>query len=145
MKPWLIRGVILAVVQVIVRCALAWGIVAHPMSGTAQRFGAVAVVVAVAAFFGGFDGLTDARRYPVADQGIDLVGRWFKAAVFAGVLSGAICWALGTWALPGIGQSSLPFELVIGACFSTLLVIVPAAAGTVVGRRIGAKRAATAA
>ena len=46
MKPWLIRGIALAAVQVVVRSALAWGIVAFPTHGTAQRFTAVAVVVA---------------------------------------------------------------------------------------------------
>ncbi|BDD81730.1 hypothetical protein TPB0596_14930 [Tsukamurella pulmonis] len=144
MKPWLIRGIALAAVQVVVRSALAWGIVAFPTHGTAQRFTAVAVVVAVAIVFGGYDGLTDARRYPVSEQGIDLVGRWFKAGLFAGVVSGAVCWVLGTWLLPGIGQGSLPFELVVGACFTALLIVIPASLGTVVGRRLAAKRPAPA-
>ncbi len=144
MKPWLIRGVALAVVLVVVRSALAWGVVALPTYGTAQRFTAIAVVLAVAIVLGGCDGLIDARANPVKEQGIDLAGRWFKAALFAGVVSGAVCWAIGTWVLPGIGQGSLPFELVIGACFTALLIVIPASAGTVIGRRLATKRPAEA-
>lgn len=144
MKPWLLRGIALAAVQVVVRSALAWGIVTFPMEGTAQRFTAVGVLVAVSIVFGGYDGLVDGRANPLAEQGIDLVGRWFKAALFAGVVSGAVCWAIGTWWLPGIGQGSLPFELVIGACFTALLIVIPASLGTVLGRRLATKRPAAA-
>lgn len=140
MKPWLLRGIVMATVMVVARCALGWGITEFPTAGTTQRFAAVAVVVAVSMIFGGYDGLTDARRYPDADKGVDLIGRWLRAALFAGVVSGAISWALGAWFLPGIGQGSLPFELVIGACFTTLLIVIPASIGTVLGRRLAARQ-----
>lgn len=127
--------------MVAVRCVLGWGITTFPTVGTPQRFAAVAVVIAVAMVFGGYDGLIDARRYPDADKGVDLTSRWFKSALFAGIVSGAVCWAVGTWLLPGIGQGSLPFELVIGACFTTLLIVIPASIGTVTGRRLATRNA----
>ncbi|CAM3857997.1 B-4DMT family transporter [Tsukamurella strandjordii] len=134
----------MAALMVAARCALGWGITVFPTTGTSQRFAAIALVIAVAVIFGGYDGLMDARRFPDADKGVDLTARWFKAALFGGVVSGAVCWALGSWLLPGIGQGSLPFELVIGACFTTLLLVISASIGAVAGRRLAARQSAAA-
>lgn len=68
------------------------------------------------------------------DDYADLTVRWLKAGLFAGVVAAVVCWIIGTWFMSGIGQASLPIEIIAGGSFTALLVYAPAFVGFSFGR-----------
>lgn len=134
MSSWLVRGVTFTAVHVLARILLGVAVVEAPLHSTVWRTIAIAVVVLIALVWGGYDGIRDARANPDPDDYEDLTVHWLKAGLLAGVVSGLICWILGSTVLAGIGQASFFVELIAGASFTALLVFVPAFVGAAIGR-----------
>ncbi|MFT3662499.1 MAG: B-4DMT family transporter [Gordonia sp. (in: high G+C Gram-positive bacteria)] len=134
MRSWLLRGIVMAAVHIAGRVLLGAAILARPFESPLLRLGVLAVLVAVAALWGGFDGVRDARAHPDPDDAEDLTLRWLKAGALAGVVASLTCWILGTFGVDGIGPSGFVTEMVAGTSFLTLLVYVPAFLGAAAGR-----------
>ena len=136
MQSWLLRGIVMSIVQIIARVALGFAIIAWPVQSPISRWIAIIAVVLVAVIWGGYDGIRDARAHPDPDDYEDLTMRWLKAGFFAGLVACFVCWLLGTFWLDGIGQASFWIEMIAGTSFITLLVYVPSFFGVSVGRWI---------
>ncbi|HMS77607.1 MAG: B-4DMT family transporter [Gordonia sp.] len=134
MGSWLLRGIPLTAVHIVARVLLAIAVVEKPLSSSTWKVLAVAAVVLVALLWGGVDGIRDARANPDPDDYADLTVRWLKAGLFAGVVAAVVCWIIGTWFMSGIGQASLPIEIIAGGSFTALLVYAPAFVGFSFGR-----------
>lgn len=134
MSAWLIRAVVMTIVHIVVRVLLGAAVTAWPLQSQTFRWLAIIVVILVAVFWGGYDGIRDARANLDPDDYADLTIRWLKVGLFAGFFSCLVCWILGTAGVNGIGQGSFPIELIAGTSFVTLLVYVPGFFGVSVGR-----------
>ncbi|AVM00599.1 hypothetical protein C6V83_10280 [Gordonia iterans] len=134
MDSWLLRGLVMSVVQIAARILLGLAIIAWPVQSPIYRAVAIAVGVLVAVVWGGYDGIRDARANPDPDDYEDLTMRWLKAGLVAGLISCFVCWILGTFWLDGIGQADFWIEMIAGTSFITLLVYVPAFFGVSIGR-----------
>lgn len=134
MQSWLLRGIIMSIVQIAARILLGAAVIAWPVQSPIFRTIAIAAVVLIAVIWGGFDGIQDARANPDPDDYEDLTMRWLKAGFFAGVVSCFLCWILGTFWLNGIGEATFWIEMIAGTSFVTLLTYVPAFFGVSVGR-----------
>ncbi|WP_188585640.1 B-4DMT family transporter [Gordonia jinhuaensis] len=134
MVAWLLRGLAMTAVHVVARVLLALAIVKWPLEGTYWKVAAIAAVVLIAFCWGGIDGILDARAHPDPDDYNDLLMRWLKAGLFAGVVSSVICWVLGRTTLPGMGEGNLAVDIVAGGSFVALLILLPAMVGAAIGR-----------
>ena len=134
MSSWLLRGVVMSVVHIAARIVLGAVVISAPLSSPLARWLTIAAVVLVAIVWGGVDGMADARKHADPDDYEDLTVRWLKAGLLAGFVSCLVSWILGTFWLDGIGQASLPIELIAGTSFVALLVFVPAFFGASLGR-----------
>lgn len=137
--PWLIRGVALAAVAVLVRVLLAQSISDDPENSGIMRWISIGAVAVVSLIWAGVDGIADGRRFDDPEDGPDLMGRWFRASIFAGIVAGVVSWAIGKWMISTMGEQPLLFEAFIGASFTALLVLIAAAVGSPVGRRFGSR------
>lgn len=123
-------------VHVVTRVALGVAVAAWPLHGSLMRWLGLAVVVLAALVWAGLDGIRDARAHPSEREEADLTMTWLKAGAVAGLLSGALCWLIGSVSDVSLGENSLFFELTSGAAFTLLLVFVPAMLAVAVGRFI---------
>lgn len=121
-------------VHVATRVVLGMAITAWPLHGSLMRWLGIVVVILAALVWAGIDGIRDARSYPAEGDEADLTMTWLKAAAVAGLLSGALCWLIGTVSDLALGENTLFFELSSGAAFTLLLVFVPAMLAAAVGR-----------
>ncbi|MCF8588011.1 B-4DMT family transporter [Gordonia sp. HY285] len=137
MTSWLIRGVLMSIVQIAARFILGAVVIAAPLSKTLSTSLALAAVVLIAIVWGGIDGIRDARAHADPDDYDDLTVRWLKAGLLAGFVSCLVSWIVGTagW-FNGIGQASFAVEIFAGTSFITLIVFVPAFFGASIGRLI---------
>lgn len=127
----------MAGVLVVIRLVMGVLVEVSPEHGTAVRMLGLVLLVAVAAVWGFVDGKRDRLQHPDPDHGgTDLVMMWMFAAIVAGLVTGLVCWILGKLGL-NMGDNSLFFELVSGASWTVLLLLV----GALVGKVIGAKTA----
>src|SRR4029078_13202734 len=92
MSKWLLRGLVFAALMVIVR--LLQGAMINAWETKAGLISITLVVLfAIAVFLWGLiDGRAEARANPGPDRREDLTMTCLLAALFAGVLSGAIAW-----------------------------------------------------
>ncbi|GAA3960955.1 B-4DMT family transporter [Gordonia caeni] len=134
MESWLLRGIVMSIVQIAARVLLGFAVIAWPVQSTIYRTIAIAAVVLIAVVWGGLDGIRDARANPDPDDYADLTMRWLKAGVLAGAISCFVCWLLGTFWLDGIGQADFWIEMIAGTSFITLIIYVPAFFGVSIGR-----------
>ncbi|QRY64021.1 B-4DMT family transporter [Gordonia sp. PDNC005] len=134
MSSWLLRGVVMSIVHIAARIILGAVVISAPLSSPLARWLTIAACIVVAIVWGGLDGLKDARAHSDPDDYEDLTVRWLKAGLLAGFVSCLVSWILGTVWLNGIGQASLPIELIAGTSFIALIVFVPAFFGASVGR-----------
>ncbi|MFF0813904.1 B-4DMT family transporter [Rhodococcus sp. NPDC003318] len=137
MNSWIVRGLGMTFVHVATRVMLGIAVTAWPLHGSLLRWLGILVVVVAAAIWAGIDGVRDARAHPSEREETDLTMTWLKAAAVTGLLSGAVCWVIGTASDIALGENSLFFELTSGAAFTLLLVFVPAMFATAVGRFLG--------
>ena len=134
MKPWQIRGLVMAAVNIAARILLGFAIIAWPVQSPVYRWLAIAVVVIIAVIWGGYDGIRDARANPDPDDYQDLTVLWLKAGLSAGFVSCLVCWILGTFWINGIGQAGFWIEMTAGLSFITLITYAPAFLGVSIGR-----------
>ncbi|MEE2035029.1 B-4DMT family transporter [Rhodococcus chondri] len=134
MKPWLLRGLGLALVHVVVRVLLGAALVQWPLQGSVMRWLALVVVILAAVVWAGIDGIRDRRAHPDPDRGEDLTMRWLAAGAVTGLLGGFLTWLADVVLPVSVGVKSLLFELTSGAAFTVLLVFVPAMVAVVAGR-----------
>jgi hypothetical protein len=134
MKPWLLRGLGLAVVHVVVRVLLGAALIQWPLQGSILRWAGLAVVILAAVAWAGLDGIRDRRAHPDAEDGDDLTMRWLAAGAVTGLVGGFVTWLVDTVTAIPVGVKSLLFELTSGAAFTVLLVFLPAMAAVAVGR-----------
>ncbi len=123
----------MAVAHAAVQTALAALAVRQPDLGATLRPVALAVVVAIALAWGGLDGR---RNRP--GQSMD----WFVAALIAGPLAGLLGVIARAVLVDQTGLEALGPALTGGAAFTALLVLVPAAAGLLLGRLLATRQAA---
>ena len=136
MTGWAVRGIGMALINVVARLLLGAAVSMWPLSGSALRWVAYALVVLVIAVWAGIDGIRDRRRNPDPDKGEDLTMVWLKAAVVGGLLAGSISWIIDFFVDFSLGQNGLIFELTSGAAFTILTVFVVASIAMFVGRQI---------
>lgn len=134
MKPWLLRGLGLALVHVVVRVLLGAALIQWPLQGSVLRWAGLIVVVLAAVLWAGFDGIRDRRAHPDPENGEDLTMRWLAAGAVTGLVGGFLTWLADVVLPVSVGVKSLLFELTSGAAFTVLLVFVPAMVAVVAGR-----------
>ncbi|HJP75678.1 MAG TPA: B-4DMT family transporter [Pseudonocardiaceae bacterium] len=127
MQRWLVRGLVMAVVNGAAQTALGAIEAGHPTSDHVAEPITVAVLAGIALCWGAIDGWL---RKP----GRGMV--WFYASLFGGVVAGvlgvvgkaAFVDATGVWALAG--------ALTGGAAFTALLILIPSSIGLLVGGKL---------
>jgi hypothetical protein len=127
MQRWLVRGLVMAVVNGAAQTLLGAIEAAHPTSDGVVEPITVAVLAGIALCWGAVDGWL---RKPARGM------VWFYAALIGGLLAGvlgvigkaAFVDATGVWALGS--------ALTGGAAFTALLILIPAELGLVVGGRL---------
>jgi len=134
MKPWLVRGLGLALIHVVVRVLLGAALIQWPLQGSVLRWFAFVVVVLAALIWAGIDGIRDRRAHPDPEQQDDLTMRWLTAGAVTGLLGGVLTWLVDTVTPIPVGVTTLFFEVTSGAAFTVLLVFLPATAAATAGR-----------
>ncbi|MDN5760372.1 MAG: B-4DMT family transporter [Tomitella sp.] len=137
MFSWGLRSIVMTVVHVVGRVVVGMAVTTAPLHGSAARYTGVAIVLLIALGWAGLDGVVDARRHPLVEDRVDLIGRWIAVGVITGLVAGAICHILESAGVNGLGANSWLFDLTSGAAGTALLIILPAAIGIGLGRWIG--------
>lgn len=127
MQRWLVRGLVMAVVNGAAQTLLGAIEAGHPTSDHVAEPVTVAVLAGIALCWGAVDGWL---RKP--GRGMS----WFYASLLGGVVAGvlgvigkaAFVDATGVWALTG--------ALTGGAAFTALLILIPAGLGLAVGGKL---------
>ncbi|WP_236791260.1 B-4DMT family transporter [Amycolatopsis sp. GM8] len=128
MRPWLTRGLVMAVLHGAADTALAKATVFDPTGLLTAKIATIALLVGAAALWGAVDAWL--RRE-------DAGRTWVIAALFAGLGSGVL-YVIGRGIfVDQAGTSELGPALTGGAAFAALLVLVPAGLGLFVGARLG--------
>jgi MFS family permease len=139
MRSWLLRGLVFALLMVVLR------LVQGTMINTWETQAGVISIFLVVIYFilvllwGFWDGRSDARAQPDPDRRSDLAMTWLIAGLIAGVFSGAICWAISLF-YKAIYVGGIVNELTTFAAFTALLVFVGAVIGFGAGRWITDRR-----
>jgi hypothetical protein len=131
MRPWLIRGLGMAVLHAVAAVLLAKAEVYHPTDVTTVTALTIAVLVGVAALWSALDAWL---RRPEAGKA------WFIASLVGGLVSGALSVAGKAAFVDQTGMSELWPALTGGAAFTALLILIPAGLGLLVGGRLEAPR-----
>jgi hypothetical protein len=133
MRPWLIRGLAMAVLHAAASTAVAKVEVFQPTGATLIQAVAITVLVGAAALWSAIDALL---RRP------DMGRAWFIAALVAGPVSGVL-YVIGRAVLVDqTGMGELWPAVTGGAAFTALLVLIPAGLGLFVGGKLEAPRKA---
>src|ERR1700742_3860093 len=130
MRPWLVRGCVMAIVYAVAETVLAKLQVNHPDSGSVLEPVLLALLVGASALWAGIGGglRTPHRRM-----------HWFYAALIGGVLAGILS-VIGRAAfVDQTGVWALASALTGDAAFIALLIMLPAGLGIALG---GSARAA---
>ncbi|MGB2722332.1 MAG: B-4DMT family transporter [Rhodococcus sp. (in: high G+C Gram-positive bacteria)] len=136
MTGWAVRGICMGLFNVVVRLLLGAAVSMWPLSGSALRWVAYALVLLVIIVWAGIDGIRDRRKHPDPDDGEDLTMVWLKAAVVGGLLGGLLSWIVDFFVDFSLGQNGLVFELTSGAAFTILTIFIAASVAVFVGRQI---------
>lgn len=131
MRPWLIRGLAMALLHTVAAVLLAKSEVFHPTDVSVITAAVIAVLVGAAALWSALDAWL---RRPEAGK------TWFITAIIAGPVSGVLSVAGKAMFVDQTGMSELGPALTGGAAFTALLVLIPAGLGLLVGGRIEAPR-----
>jgi hypothetical protein len=127
MRPWLVRGGVMAVVHGAAQTLVAAFAGGHPDDLGVVRPLTVALLVAVALVWGCVDGWLRRPGRAMA---------WFGGGLFGGVVAG-ILGVIGQAAfVDQTGVSALAAALTSGAAFTALLIMAPGALGVAVGSRM---------
>ncbi|MBY4130503.1 B-4DMT family transporter [Rhodococcus fascians] len=136
MTGWAVRGIGMGLINAVVRLLLGAAVSMWPLSGSALRWVAYALVILVIVVWAGIDGVRDRRNNPDPDDSQDLTMVWLKAAVVAGLLAGLLSWIIDFFVDFSLGQNGLIFELTSGAAFTILTTFVVASIAVFAGRLI---------
>jgi hypothetical protein len=133
MSKWLLRGLVFAALMVIVR--LLQGALINAMETKAAIISVVLVVLfALAVFAWGFiDGRRDAHANADPERRSDFAMTWLLAGLFAGVVSGLVCWIIGLF-YTNLYVEGLLNEITTFAAFTALLTFLFAILGVTIGR-----------
>ncbi|MCU1680132.1 MAG: hypothetical protein JWQ81_871 [Amycolatopsis sp.] len=129
MRPWLIRGLGMALLHTVAAVLLAKAEVFQPTGVSVITAATIAVLVGASALWSALDAWL---RRPEAGK------TWFIAAIIAGPVSGVLSVAGKAMFVDQTGMSELGPALTGGAAFTALLVLIPAGLGLLVGGRIEA-------
>jgi hypothetical protein len=140
MNAWVLRGLVLAAVQVVIRTLLGFAIAQWPLQGSFLRWGMFLLVVIAALAWGFVDGRSDREAHPDPDDGDDLTMLWLKAGLLGAVVAGAVAWVVGKLPHFDLGDQGIFFELTSGAAWTTLLIFVPAMIGIAIGWYVVGRR-----
>jgi hypothetical protein len=140
MSKWLLRGLVFAVLMVIVR--LLQGALINLWEGGALVVSVILVALfAIAAFvWGWLDGRADARANADPDRRGDLAMTWLLAGLFAGIVSGFVAWFISLF-YENLYAQGLLNEVTTFAAFTALLMFVFALAGVSLGRALVDRKA----
>jgi hypothetical protein len=140
MSKWLLRGLVFAVLMVIVR--LLQGALINLWESGALVVSIVLVAVfAIAAFVWGLtDGRADARANPDPDRRGDLAMTWLLGGLFAGIVSGFVAWFISLF-YENLYAQGLLNEVTTFAAFTALLMFIFALAGVALGRALVDRKA----
>ena len=127
MRPWLTRGIVMAVIYAAAETLLAAVQVDHPNSGSVLDPIVLAVLVGVAGTWAGVDGWLRKPRRGMA---------WFYAGLVGGVLAGLLSVIAKALFVDQTGVWALWPALTGDAAFIALLIMVPAGLGIAVGGRL---------
>ncbi|HEX4225002.1 MAG TPA: B-4DMT family transporter [Pseudonocardiaceae bacterium] len=124
MQRWLVRGLVMAVVNGAAQTVLGAIEAGHPTSGGVAAPITVAILAGVALCWGAVDGW-------LGKPGRGMV--WFYASLIGGLVAGVLG-VIGKAAfVDATGISALAGALTGGAAFTALLILIPAAVGLAVG------------
>jgi MFS family permease len=140
MAKWLLRGLVFAVLMVVIR--LVQGVGINTWETQAALVSVVLVVLfAIAVFIWGFlDGRADAHAQPDPDRRADLAMTWLVAGLVAGLLSGAAAWFISLFYKP-LYVEGLLNEVTTFAAFTALLVFLPAIIAAAIGHFVVDRKA----
>jgi MFS family permease len=133
MRSWLLRGLVFALLQTVIRVIQTmmintWETKAILISVVLQ------IILAIAALLWGYvDGRADANAEPDPDRRQDLAMTWLIAGLVAGVLSGALCLIISLFYSAIYVMAPLN-ELTTFAAYTALLVFLMAMLGVALGR-----------
>jgi hypothetical protein len=133
MRSWLLRGLVFAILMVLVRLVQGAMIQIWPTQTLLISVFLVAVFAVLAFVWGLFDGRADAAAEPDPDRRSDLAMTWLLAGLVAGILSGAIAWFISLF-YKKIYVEGIISELTTFAAFVALLTFVAAIIGVSLGR-----------
>lgn len=131
MRPWLIRGLTMAVLHAVAATAVAKVEAFQPTGTTVLQAVAIAVLVSMATVWSAIDAWL---------RGADVGRNWFIAALVAGPVSGLLSVIGRAVAVDQTGVGELWPALTGGAAFTALLVLIPAGLGMFVGERLDPPR-----
>lgn len=127
MQRWLVRGLVMAVVNGAAQTLLGAIEAAHPTSDDVVEPIMVAVLAGIALCWGAVDGWL---RKP--GRGMT----WFYASLIGGLVAGALG-VIGKAAfVDATGVSALSSALTGGAAFTALLILIPAGLGLLAGGKL---------
>ncbi|WP_197516991.1 B-4DMT family transporter [Mycobacterium sp. E2699] len=133
MRTWMLRGLVFAAAMVVLR--LLQGALINAWQTQAGLISVVLLILYVigVVIWGVLDGRADAKAQPDPDRRQDLAMTWLLAGLFAGIVSGAVCWLIALF-YQGLYTGGLINEVTTFAAFTALLVFVPGIIGVAVGR-----------
>ncbi|MBV8347153.1 MAG: B-4DMT family transporter [Mycolicibacterium sp.] len=139
MMSWLLRGVVFALLMVVLR--LIQGALINTYETKALLISICLILIpAIPVLTWGFvDGVRDARAQPDPDRRRDLAMTWLIAGLVAGVLSGLACWIISKFYQP-LYVGGLLNEVTTFAAFTALLVFLGAVIGFGAGRWVTDRR-----
>lgn len=129
MRPWLLRGCVMAVVYAAAETVLAKVQVSHPDGGSVLDPVLLALLVGVSALWAGVDGW---QRRPRRGM------HWFYAGLVGGLLAGVLSVVGRAAFVDQTGVWALGTALTGDAAFIALLIMLPAGLGIAVGGRLRA-------
>jgi hypothetical protein len=127
MQPWLVRGLVMAVVYAVVETLLAAVQVNHPDTSSVLEPVLLALLVGVSGAWAGVDGWLRRPR-----RGMN----WFYAGLIGGVLAGVLSVIGRASFVDQTGVWALSSALTGDAAFIALLIMLPAGLGVFVGGRL---------
>lgn len=133
MASWLVRGLVFAVLMIVIRVVQGLLIEIFPTHPGTVSFLVVLVLVIAAVVWGVRDGRDDATKNPDPDRRSDLAIVWLLAGLITGFVSGAVTWLISLLD-KALYAGSLLNEISTFAAFSALVVFMSAIFGVTLGR-----------
>ena len=132
MKSWLLRGLVFAVLMVVVRVVQSAMINTWETKALLISIFLVLLYVIAAGVWGYFDGRSDASAEPDPDRRADLAMTWLVAGLIAGLLSGLVAWFISLF-FKNLYVEGLINEVTTFAAFTALVTFVAAIIGVSLG------------